>query len=132
MNRKLSLVASALFLIAFFAMATVASAQVDSCCLRINNPTDCHISVCAQTVTGALRCETVLAHANGGFRFLCSDSVHFAVVDDACGIDHRLILNQCVPVVLRGGCCACARLTLSPDGCYQVDVELLPGPCPCP
>jgi hypothetical protein len=132
------MLASALLALATIALGsigttTVASAQVDTCCVRINNPTNCHISICARSANGPIHCETVYANSTGGFRFRCDlDDTHLAVVDDACGLDHRLRVGECVRAQLRGGCCVKVCLSVSHDGCFQVDVTPIDGPCDCP
>lgn len=138
MNRRLFTITSALLAVAAFVLgsigtSSVASAQVDTCCVRIIDSTDCHVTVCARSANGPLHCDLVYGHTNGGFRFRCDEAdTHLEVADDACGLDHRLRVNECVRVTLRGGCCAKACLRVDPDGCFVVVVTPLPGPCPCP
>jgi hypothetical protein len=140
MTRRIFFLASALLALATFALGTIgttsiASAQLDTCCVRIDNNTTCHITICVKTATGTIRCETIMALANGGFRFPCRDTTtHFAVVNDACGLDHRLRVNECIRVHLRGegDCCALVCLREHPDGCFRITIDPIPGPCPCP
>lgn len=136
MNRRVFHLASALLALVIIALGaigttSVASAQTDTCCVRIHNPTTCHITICATHPAGLGRCETVYANSDGGFRYRCDGQTGLAVVDDACGHDHRLILGQCVRAHLRGGCCVEVCLTQAHDGCYEVEVVPHHGDCPC-
>jgi len=130
MTRRFFLFATALIaLVTIFIGTSSASAQ-DTCCVRIRNSTDCHVTICVRLPGGALRCETIPAHTGDGFRFPCDSNTTFAV-RDACDID-RLIPGDCVRVLLRGGCCAKACLRRDEDGCFHISIEPTDGPCVCP
>lgn len=130
MNRRLSILASLLFAVAMFAFNSSASAQVDTCCARVVNNTNCHVEICVLLPGNVLRCFNLDAHDSTRFRFPCDSTTAFAVTD-ACGQLHRLIPGECVRVVLRGGCCAYACLRRDDDGCYSIHIYQVHGSCTC-
>jgi hypothetical protein len=137
MNRRFFMFAMAVMALVMFALGstaatTVASAQdLDSCCLRIYNNTDCHTTICVVFPDGSTRCVLLYAHTREHVRFDCAEPIGFSI-NDVCGPDHRLIPGDCVNTVLRGGCCAHACLKRGDDGCYEIHVHACVNECGCP
>lgn len=133
MTRRFFLFASAMIALATILLGSMASSSTamaqDTCCVRIRNTTNCHVTICVRLPGGALRCVTVGAHSGDAFRFLCDANTAFGI-RDACDID-RLIPGECIRLLLRGGCCAKACLRRGEDGCYEILVEPTDGPCAC-
>lgn len=124
-----ALAALTLTFICTIAAPSAANAQVDSCCLRVDNNTLCPVVLCAHFAGGTTDCVLIPAGAQGERRVRCPEEPPRLFLRTECGTV-PIEVGGCVRVRLAGGCCAevCVGRV---DGCLTLRASPIDGPCPC-